>query len=248
MRDYKAEFENRVEFIKSVLADSGAKGIVYGNSGGKDSALVGILCKAACESTVGIIMPCSTKRNYDEDVVDAKEVAQQYSIETRTVDLTPVKEAEINALAGITELNNSALSNMAPRIRMLTLYAIAASENRLVAGTGNRSEAYVGYFTKWGDGAHDFNPIADLTVTEIYEFLRYLHAPEFIIKKAPSAALFDGQTDESEMGVTYAELDAHISGKNIAEDKSAIIERLHKISEHKRKGVSKLNKSSKNGQ
>ena len=239
MRDYKAEFENRVEFIKSVLADSGAKGIVYGNSGGKDSALVGILCKAACENTVGIIMPCSTKRNYDEDAVDAKEVAQQYSIETRTVDLTPVKEAEINALAGITELNNSALSNMAPRIRMLTLYAIAASENRLVAGTGNRSEAYVGYFTKWGDGAHDFNPIADLTVTEIYEFLRYLHAPEFIIKKAPSAALFDGQTDESEMGVTYAELDAYISGETVTEDKSAIIEKLHELSEHKRKGVSK---------
>ncbi|MBQ8765850.1 MAG: NAD(+) synthase [Clostridia bacterium] len=237
MRDYKAEFENRVEFIKSVLADSGAKGIVYGNSGGKDSALVGILCKAACENTVGIIMPCSTKRNYDEDAVDAKEVAQQYSIETRTVDLTPVKEAEINALAGITELNNSALSNMAPRIRMLTLYAIAASENRLVAGTGNRSEAYVGYFTKWGDGAHDFNPIADLTVTEIYEFLRHLHAPEFIIKKAPSAALFDGQTDESEMGVTYAELDAYIAGNAVDEDKIKIIDRLHKTSEHKRKGV-----------
>ena len=237
MRDYKAEFENRVEFIKSVLADSGAKGIVYGNSGGKDSALVGILCKAACENTVGIIMPCSTKRNYDEDAVDAKEVAQQYSIETRTVDLTPVKEAEINALAGITELNNSALSNMAPRIRMLTLYAIAASENRLVAGTGNRSEAYVGYFTKWGDGAHDFNPIADLTVTEIYEFLRYLHAPEFIIKKAPSAALFDGQTDESEMGITYSELDAYIAGNAVDKDKAKIIDRLHVVSEHKRKGI-----------
>ena len=237
MRDYKAEFENRVEFIKSVLADSGAKGIVYGNSGGKDSALVGILCKAACENTVGIIMPCSTKRNYDEDAVDAKEVAQQYSIETRTVDLTPVKEAEINALAGITELNNSALSNMAPRIRMLTLYAIAASENRLVAGTGNRSEAYVGYFTKWGDGAHDFNPIADLTVTEIYEFLAFLNAPEFIIKKAPSAALFDGQTDESEMGVTYEELDACIAGNAVDKDKAKIIDRLHVVSEHKRKGI-----------
>ena len=237
MRDYKAEFENRVEFIKSVLADSGAKGVVYGNSGGKDSALVGILCKAACENTVGIIMPCSTKRNYDEDAVDAKEVAQQYSIETRTVDLTPVKEAEINALAGITELNNSALSNMAPRIRMLTLYAIAASENRLVAGTGNRSEAYVGYFTKWGDGAHDFNPIADLTVTEIYEFLAFLNAPEFIIKKAPSAALFDGQTDESEMGVTYEELDACIAGNAVDKDKAKIIDRLHVVSEHKRKGI-----------
>ena len=134
-------------------------------------------------------------------------------------------------------MNNSALSNMAPRIRMLTLYAIAASENRLVAGRGNRSEAYVGYFTKWGDGAHDFNPIADLTVTEIYEFLRYLHAPEFIIKKAPSAALFDGQTDESEMGITYSELDAYIAGNAVDEDKIKIIDRLHKTSEHKRKGV-----------
>ncbi|MBR1970570.1 MAG: NAD(+) synthase, partial [Clostridia bacterium] len=84
------------------------------------------------------------------------------------------------------------------------------------------------------------NPIADLTVTEIYEFLRYLHAPEFIIKKAPSAALFDGQTDESEMGVTYAELDAYISEEPIDKDKSAIIERLHKVSEHKRKGIQKF--------
>lgn len=237
MRDYKAEFENRVKFIKSVLADSGAKGIVYGNSGGKDSALVGILCKAACENTVGVIMPCTSKRNYDEDAVEAKAVAQKYGIETRTVDLTPVKETEVKSLAGITELNNAALSNMAPRIRMLTLYAIAASENRLVAGTGNRSEAYVGYFTKWGDGAHDFNPIADLTVTEIYEFLRYLDAPKSIIEKAPSAALFDGQTDESEMGVTYEELDAYISGNIVAENKAEIIERLHMASEHKRKNI-----------
>lgn len=76
MRDYKAEFENRVEFIKSVLADSGAKGIVYGNSGGKDSALVGILCKAACENTIGIIMPCTTRRNYNEDNVDAQKIAK----------------------------------------------------------------------------------------------------------------------------------------------------------------------------
>ena len=237
MRDYKLEFENRVEFIKSVLADSGAKGIVYGNSRGKDSALVGILCKAACENTVGIIMPCSTKRNYDEDAVDAKEVAQQYSIETRTVDLTPVKEAEINALAGITELNNSALSNMAPRIRMLTLYAIAASENRLVAGTGNRSEAYVGYFTKWGDGAHDFNPIADLTVREVYEFLRYLNAPEAVIKKAPSAGLFEGQTDENEMGVTYEAIDNYILDGKVNQHDFEIIRKYHTRSEHKRKGI-----------
>ncbi|MEE1356781.1 MAG: NAD(+) synthetase, partial [Clostridia bacterium] len=85
MRDYKVEFENRVSFIKSVLAESGARGIVYGNSGGKDCTLVGILCKAACDNTVGIIMPCTSRRNYDEDTVDAKAVAEQYAIETRTV-------------------------------------------------------------------------------------------------------------------------------------------------------------------
>ena len=242
MRDYKIEFEKRVEFIKSVLAESGAKGIVYGNSGGKDSALVGILCKAACDNTIGIIMPCTSKRNYDEDTVDAMAVAEQYGIETRTVDLTPVKEAELKALEGVTTPNIAALANMAPRIRMLTLYAIAASEGRLVVGTGNRSEAYVGYFTKWGDGAHDFNPISDLTVTEIYEFLRYLNAPKHIIEKAPSAALFDGQTDEGEMGVTYAELDAFLCGKEIPSEKRKIIDKLHHQSEHKRKEIAVYSK------
>jgi len=239
MRDYKAEFENRVKFIKDVLAQSGANGIVFGNSGGKDSALVGILCKAACDNTVGIIMPCFTRRNYGEDICDANEVAQKYGIETRTVDLTPVREAVLKSLEGAVQLNDTALANIAPRLRMVTLYAIAASENRLVAGTGNRSEAYVGYFTKWGDGAHDFNPIADLTVTEIYEFLRYLDAPECVIKKAPSAALFEGQTDEGEMGVTYKELDAFIFGEQIPDDKRQIIERMHMASEHKRKGIIK---------
>lgn len=237
MRDYKIEFEKRVAFIKSVLAESGAKGIVFGNSGGKDSALVGILCKAACENTVGIILPCASKRNYDRDTADANEVAQKYNIETRSVDLTPVKEAEIEAIKKATTLNDAANLNMAPRIRMMTLYAIAASESRLVAGTGNRSELYVGYFTKWGDGSCDFNPIADLTVTEIYEFLRYLEAPKAVINKTPSAALFDGQTDETEMGISYAELDSFLFGKDIAKDKKAIIEKLHKSSEHKRKGI-----------
>ena len=237
MLDFKAEFENRVEFIKSVLAESGAQGIVYGNSGGKDSALVGILCKAACDNTVGLLLPCTTKRNYDMDIADAIEVASKFNIETRAVDLTPVKEAELKALEGVTALNALALANMAPRIRMMTLYAVAAAENRLVAGTGNRSEAYVGYFTKWGDGAHDFNPIADLTVTEIYDFLRYLGAPDCVIKKAPSAALFEGQTDEGEMGVTYKELDIYLSGGEIDDDKKQLIEKMHKASEHKRSGI-----------
>lgn len=242
MRNYQAEFEDRVAFIKDLLARSGAKGIVFGNSGGKDSALVGYLCKAACENTVGVILPCTSKRNYEEDARDARELAEKLNIETRVVDLTPVKEAEIKALQGVAELNNAALVNIAPRLRMTTLYAIAAAEGRLVAGTGNASEAYVGYFTKWGDGAHDFNPIFDLTVTEVYEFLRFLNGPKSIIEKAPSAALFDGQTDETEMGVTYAELDLYIKGGEIPAGKKAKVDRLHANSEHKRADIARFSR------
>ena len=235
MRDYKVEFEKRVEFIRERLAVSHCSGIVYGNSGGKDSALVGILCKAACDNTVGIIMPCAQPPQLRHGpVTTAWKWPEQFKIETRTVDLTPVREAELAALEGVTELTDMAIANIAPRLRMVTLYAVAHAENRLVAGTGNASEAYVGYFTKWGDGAHDFNPIADLTVTEIYEFLEYLHAPRSIIEKAPSAGLFEGQTDESEMGITYAAIDAYLSGQPVSDHDKAIIERMHANSEHKR--------------
>ncbi|MBE6632582.1 MAG: NAD(+) synthase [Ruminococcaceae bacterium] len=235
MRDYKIEFENRVEFIRKLLKTSGAKGIVFGNSGGKDCALVGILCKAACEDTVGIIMPCSSKRNFGEDKDDGEALCSQFGIESRVLDITPVKEKEMEVLSSICELNSQAVSNIAPRLRMISVYAVAAAENRLVAGTGNRSEIYMGYFTKWGDGAYDFDPIADLTVTEVYEFLRYLNAPENIIKKAPSAGLFEGQTDEQEMGVSYAAIDRYIV-EGVAEEKDkAIIDRYHRNSEHKRR-------------
>lgn len=237
MRNYEKEFESRVEFIKTLMKKSGAAGIVYGNSGGKDSALVGILCKAACNNTVGIIMPCGSKRNYEIDARDAAIVAEHYRIETRTVDLTPVREAELASLEGVTEMTDAAKANIAPRLRMTTLYAIAAAEGRLVAGTGNKSEAYMGYFTKWGDGAHDFNPIADLTVTEIYEFLRWLEAPVRIIEKAPSAGLFDGQTDEGEMGVSYAAVDRYIATGEGSDEEKKIIEAFHAKSEHKRSGI-----------
>lgn len=234
MRDYQKEFDSRVAFIKKLLADSGANGIVYGNSGGKDSALVGILCKAACENTVGIIMPCSSKRNFGIDMDDGNAVARQFGIETRTVDLTPIRETAAEVIGGVTDINALSLANIAPRLRMITLYTVAGSEGRLVAGTGNRSEAYMGYFTKWGDGAYDFNPIADLTVTEIFEFLAWLDAPLSIRTKAPSAGLFEGQTDETEMGVTYAAIDKFILTGEVSDADKAIIDRFHSRSEHKR--------------
>lgn len=131
MRDYRIELEKRVQFIKNIIENSHANGIVYGNSGGKDSTLVGILCKKACENTVGIIMPCSSKQNYTSDKDDALKVAKMFNIETREIDLSDVKNALVNCLGTITELNKNALSNIAPRLRMSVLYSVAASENRL---------------------------------------------------------------------------------------------------------------------
>ncbi|MDR0929217.1 MAG: NAD(+) synthase [Oscillospiraceae bacterium] len=237
MRSYEQEIEARVAFLKNALKDSGAAGFVYGNSGGKDSALVGILCRMASPNTVGLLMPCHAARNYGMDMDDGREVAEQFGIETRTVDLTATRQALVEAAGKATQLSEMALSNIAPRLRMAALYAVAASENRLVVGTGNRSEAYMGYFTKWGDGAHDINPIADLTVTDIYALLRHLHAPAAILSKAPSAGLFEGQTDEGEMGITYAAIDHYLTTGEAAPDDLKIIERFHNRSEHKRRGV-----------
>ena len=235
MRDYTLETTNRIEFIRNVLASAGARGIVFGNSGGKDSTLVGILCKKACENTIGLIMPCGSRRNYETDKTDAQIIAKQYNIDVRLVDLSESRNELVRAVGETTELTDSALANIAPRLRMTALYAVATGENRLVAGTSNRSEGYMGYFTKWGDGACDFNPIADLTVMEVYEFLHFLNAPEWIFHKAPSAGLFDGQTDEKEMGITYRSIDNFLLTGTVNEHDQALMERFHQSSEHKRK-------------
>jgi len=233
MRDYKQETKQRVAFIRSLLEQAHAEGIVFGNSGGKDCALVGILCKMACENTVSVMMPCGSKVNFGKDLEDARALCEKFSIENRMVDLTKVRKAQIDALGGEEGLNAQALTNIAPRLRMMTLYAIGAAEGRLVAGTGNRSERYMGYFTKYGDGGHDFNPISDLTVGEVYDFLRYLGAPSSIIEKAPSAGLFEGQTDEKEMGVSYEAIDRYILTGEATEADRAIIERYHSRASHK---------------
>ena len=242
MRDYAKEFADRVSYIRELVEKSGVSGIVYGNSGGKDCSLVGILCKFACENTVGIMMPCASKRNFEQDMKDAKEVSEHFGIQSRVIDLTDVRQCEMDRLSAITTLTPAAVNNIAPRLRMTTLYAVAASENRLVAGTGNRSEAYMGYFTNWGDGTSDFNPISDLPATEVIEFLKWLTAPACVINKAPSAGLFDGQTDEDEMGVTYNAIDTYILTGEASERDKKVIDRFHRVSEHKRSGISVFKK------
>ena len=144
MRNYQEEFDRRVAYIRAKLQEAHADGIIFGNSGGKDSALVGILCKAACDNTVGIIMPCASKVNYGQDKADGNALAEQFGIETRTVDLTPVREAELRALEGTVTLTDMAIANIAPRLRMTTLYTMGQAENRLVAGTGTSPNGATG--------------------------------------------------------------------------------------------------------
>lgn len=232
--DCEREIAKRVRWISDVIAGCSADGVVLGNSGGKDCTLVLILCKMATPNVLSVVMPCESKRNYLIDREHALLVCEKYSIDNVEVDVSDAKKAlaqAVNSIIG--DKVPMAYANMNPRLRMTVLYSIAQGKNYLVAGTGNADERLMGYFTKWGDGGHDFNPIADLTVSEIYEMLEYLDCPREIIDKAPSAGLYDGQTDEEEMGVSYAEIDKYIkTGKS---DYAALIERAKARSEHKRR-------------
>lgn len=234
MRNYEEETIKRVEWIKKVIAQSNSNGIVYGASGGKDSALVGILCKKATDHVLGVMMPCVSKQNYSTDMQHSDMLAEAFSIPTTTVDLTGAYETLLQAISTKGQPTERAKINIGPRLRMTTLYTIGQSMKYLVAGTGNSSEIYMGYFTKWGDGAFDFNPIGDLTATEIIEFLHYLRCPKEITDKPPSAGLYEGQTDEGEMGVTYQAIDTFIKTGTGNEKDIYKIKKAHSISEHKR--------------
>lgn len=233
--DCKREIESRVNWIKGILKESGTKGIVLGMSGGKDCALVGILSRMATENVVGIIMPCESQRNYTEDRDDAIDLSKQFDLQVEEVDLTPIKKMFTEALLPLTPENPKiAYENINPRLRMIVLYNYAQRKGYLVAGTGNLSERTMGYFTKWGDGAYDLNPIGDLTATQVYELLEYLDCPKNIIDKAPSAGLYEGQTDEKDMGIKYADLDKYISTGEGTEKTKQKVDHARKITEHKR--------------
>lgn len=233
--DCAKEVKSRVEWIKSLLKQSNANGIVFGNSGGKDCVLVGILSKMATENVTSIIMPCESSRNYGEDRNHALKFSSMFNINTIEIDLTATKKELNKVLEPYIGDCPMAYANINPRLRMTTLYSYAYKNNCLVAGTGNRSEIMTGYFTKWGDGGYDFNPISDLTVTEVYKMLNYLKAPIEIIEKKPSAGLYEGQTDEQEIGLSYNVIDEYLlNGTGKIED----IDKLKSIiqrTEHKRK-------------
>lgn len=193
-------------FISDFVESSGADGVVVGVSGGVDSATVAFLCAEALGSdrVLALIMP-ERGVTPQEDVEDAREVCRIKGIHYEIIEINPFLEPFFSILG---DSESIAAANIKPRVRMILNYYHANKTNRLVAGTGNRSELLVGYFTKYGDGGVDFLPIGDLYKTEVLELAKYLGIPERIVMKKPSARLWSGQTDEGEMGISYSELDA----------------------------------------
>ncbi len=239
-KEMHEKIDKVVMWLRDSVQNAGAKGLVVGISGGIDSAVVACLIKKAFpDNSLGVILPIKSDK---KDVEDGILTAKACNIEYFSVDL---EEEHIGIMNKVSkQLHNKNLfsedtkrgtdANLRARLRMSTIYAIANNLNFLVVGTDNAAELYTGYFTKYGDGGVDLLPISSLKKHEVYEWAKALGVPNEVIDKQPSAGLWEGQTDENEMGTTYEYIDAFLDGKSIPEKDEAIIERLHRNSAHKR--------------
>lgn len=229
-----------VDWLKDQVNQAGMKGLLVGVSGGLDSAVVAALIKRACpDHSLGVIMPLKSN---PKDIEHAKLVIDRIGIQGMTVDLTKthhvmyatIKEELVKVNSYQSDRTQMADANLRARLRMSTLYTIASHYQYLVVGTDNQSEWFTGYFTKYGDGGVDLLPIVDFTKTEVRDMAKLLNIPDEVILKQPSADLWEGQTDEQEMGTTYEMIDAYLRGETIPEKDRQIIERMHRVTEHKR--------------
>lgn len=218
-----------IEWIKLKRQETKAKGFVIGVSGGKDSATVAaLLCRAVGkENVIGVMMP----NGHQPDIVDSKLVCEMLGLRAFTFNINDAYNGIIKNLGKLE--NEETKINIAPRIRMTVLYAIAQEHGYLVCGTGNKSEEYIGYCTKWGDTGFDINPILNFTTDEVIEIGKYLGIPDDIILKTPNDGL-SGMSDERKIGFTYKILNKYIR-EGICEDTEVktAIDTKHRESRHK---------------
>lgn len=231
--DYELITGKIVYWLREKVTAAGARGCVLGLSGGVDSAVVAALAQRAFpDDTLAVILPVQSSA---EDVEDAWLVAKTLGLKCVEINL----DAAYSALLAAVEkkapaADDLAAANVKPRLRMTVLYYLAAKHNYLVTGTSNKSELVTGFFTKYGDGGVDLEPIGELVKTQVYQLARHLGIPDKIIAKVPTAGLWPGQSDEQELGFTYRQLDEYIlSGTTdaAAEDKiqAAIARARHKL-------------------
>src|SRR5690554_1405755 len=235
-RRLEQEIEKLSTWLQKQVREAGAKGAVFGLSGGIDSAVAAALCKKAfARNTLGLILPCFSPPG---EVEDARLVAEKLALPYRLIELSEAYLLLAGAFSGKEATGKEktpAFFNIKPRLRMIALYYWASSLSYLVVGTGNRSELAVGYFTKYGDGGVDLLPLGHLVKTEVQEIARALEIPEKIINKPPSGGLWEGQTDEGELGLTYNELDRYLL---TGEGNPSLVGRIRKMerkSGHKRR-------------
>jgi NAD+ synthase len=243
-----ARREHIVAFIADIVDGAGAEGAVLGLSGGIDSTTTAYLAVEAlgADGLHGLVMPSEV--NPDADRTDAERVADDLDIEYNVVDINPVVESFVEAAPDHAVDDRTALGNVRVRTRAVLNYFVANAEDRVVLGTGNRAEAATGYFTKYGDQAVDCNPIGNLYKCQVRQLARSLGVPEELVTRTPTAAMWEGQTDEEEMGLGYDAVDAilalHVDGplsKSATSETPGLpasaVERvveLHEKSEHKR--------------
>ena len=203
-------------WIKKNIENAKTNGVVLGMSSGVDCSVVARLCQNAGINTHLILMPYGNDMTNSKSYSDAMELINKFDFEYHIFNIKPaVDNLQIPESSGILEnasKTNIELSraNIRPRVRMTYLYQYAQVNNLLVIGTSNLSERTVGYSTKWGDGASDLNPLGMITKREVYILAKYLQVPECIINKKPSAGLWEGQTDEEELGIKYEQIDEFI--------------------------------------
>ncbi len=227
--------ERLVSWIRDKALAAGSKGVVLGLSGGVDSSVLAVLCQRAFpQTTLAVLMPCHSSQEY---LAHARLVADKFSIPTKTVVLDSVYDSLLKVLPDDKvepDVSRLAQANIKARLRMLALYYFANRLKYMVVGASNRDELSIGYFTKYGDGGADILPLGNLLKGQVRELAQFLGIPEPIIDKPPSADLWEGQTDEGELGFSYDELDRYLaSGEASAEIKKRI-DSMTSASEHKR--------------
>lgn len=234
MHEYADYLVNWIEEQRTQLYKMDA--YVLGISGGIDSAVCAHLLAKTGKPVYCYMLP--TKINNPDDLNDANAVLESAKLQGEIISIQPMYDAVMESIQGHLnpepERENVLRGNLMARLRMVTLFTLAQSHRAIVVGTDNAAELYTGYFTKFGDGAADIFPLSQLRKEQVYELGRILGVPEKVLQKAPSAGLWQGQTDEDEMGVSYAELDAFLRGEDVSDTAKERIAFWHNRSKHKR--------------
>lgn len=217
-----------VEWIRKFFEENGKDcNAVLGISGGKDSSVTAALCVEALgrDRVIGVLMPCGVQHDIDM----ARLLVSHLGIKSYEINIKETVDAALKSISAVGEISRQTEINLPPRIRMATVYAVSQTVNGRVANTCNLSEDYVGYATRYGDGAGDFSPLAKLTVTEVKLLGKALGLPMELVEKVPIDGLC-GKTDEDNLGFTYAMLDRYIRTGEIEDlEIKAKIDRLHKM-------------------